>query len=64
MLQNLIQTLPDEPAAVLRVEPDLLERSARRFFPDTEDLAMADVSDFQGVGSKEVRNETQSGQGI
>ncbi len=64
MLENLIQTLPDERAAVLRVELDLLERSARRFFPDAEDLAMADVSDFQGVGSKKVRNETRSGQGI
>jgi uncharacterized membrane protein len=55
LLENLIQTLPEGRAAVLRTELDLLERSARRFFPDAEDLAMADVSDFQGVGSKKVQ---------
>jgi uncharacterized membrane protein len=55
LLENLIQTLPGERAAVLRIELDLLERSARRFFPDAEDLAMADVSDSQGVGSKKVQ---------
>jgi uncharacterized membrane protein len=55
LLENLIQTLPEERAVVLRIELDLLERSARRFFPDAEDLAMADVSDFQGVGSKKVQ---------
>lgn len=64
LLENLIQTLPEERDAVLRIELNLLERSARRFFPDAEDLAMADVSDFQGVGSKKVRNETRSGPGI
>ena len=52
MLENLIQTLPEERAAVLRRELDLLNRSAKRFFPETEDQAMADVSDFQGVGGK------------
>jgi uncharacterized membrane protein len=55
LLENLIQTLPEERTSVLRMELDLLERSARRFFPDAEDLAMADVSDFQGVGSKNIQ---------
>ena len=57
MLENLIQTLPEERAAVLRLELDLLDRSTKRFFPETEDQAMADVSDFQGVGGKEAINE-------
>ena len=52
MLQDLIQILPDERAAVLRLELSLLERSARRFFVEEEDRAMADVSDLQGVGGK------------
>jgi uncharacterized membrane protein len=52
MLENLIQTLPEKRAAVLRQELDLLERSAMRFFPEAEDQAMAIVSDLQGVGSK------------
>jgi uncharacterized membrane protein len=52
MLENLIQTLPEERAARLRLELTQLQRSADRFFADPEDRAMADVSDFQGVGGK------------
>jgi uncharacterized membrane protein len=54
MLENLIQTLPEKRAPVLRVELNVLERSIRRFFPEAEDLAMADVSDFQGMGGKKA----------
>jgi len=57
MLQDLIQTLPEERAAVLRLELNLLDRSAKRFFVEAEDQAMADVSDFQGVGGKQDRND-------
>jgi uncharacterized membrane protein len=60
MLENLIQTLPQERTAVLRRELDLLDRSAKRFFPDAEDRAMADVSDSQGVGGKPAPNETRT----
>ncbi len=52
MLENLIQTLPDERVPLLRQELSLLHRSAERFFPEPEDRALADVSDFQGMGSK------------
>lgn len=52
MLENLIQTLPPERAARLRTEQSLLQRSAARFFLEPEDLAMAEVGDLQGVGSK------------
>jgi len=56
MLEHLILTLPEERAPALKRELNLLERSARRFFPEAEDLAMADVSDFQGVGGKKSLN--------
>jgi uncharacterized membrane protein len=52
MLENLIQTLPADRVPMLREELDLLRRSAERFFPEPEDRAMAEVSDFQGMGSK------------
>jgi uncharacterized membrane protein len=52
MLENLIQTLPEERAALLRRELKLLERSAERSFDEPEDRALAEVSDSQGVGGK------------
>jgi uncharacterized membrane protein len=50
MLENLIQTLPPSRTALLREEITLLKRSAQRVFSDPEDQALAEVSDFQGVG--------------
>jgi uncharacterized membrane protein len=52
MLENLIQTLPEERTALLRQELLVLQKAAERFFPEPEDRALADVSDFQGVGGK------------
>jgi uncharacterized membrane protein len=52
MLENLIETLPEERAPRLRQELSLLNRSADRFFPEPEDRASAEVGDSQGVGSK------------
>jgi uncharacterized membrane protein len=52
MLENLIQTVPEKRAVLLRHELKLLERSAERFFLEPEDRALAEVSDFQGVGGK------------
>jgi uncharacterized membrane protein len=57
MLENLIETLPETRAAVLRHELSLLQRSVQRFFADPEDRAMADVGDFQGVGSSSNAQE-------
>lgn len=57
MLESLIQILPEERTAVLRLELDLLDRSSKRFFADAEDRAMADVSDVQGVGGKPALND-------
>ena len=56
MLENLIQTLPEERSALLRQELKLLHRSVERHFTDPEDLALAGVSDSQGVGGRPDRN--------
>lgn len=58
MLENLIQTLPEERVRALRQELALLRRSAERFFPEPEDRALAAVSDLQGVGSKSGQHES------
>jgi uncharacterized membrane protein len=60
MLENLILTVPDERATLLRQELKLLHRSAERFFKEPEDRALADVSDFQGVGGKHGRTITDT----
>jgi uncharacterized membrane protein len=53
MLENLIQTLPEGRASLLRRELALLHRSADRFFAEPEDRALAEVSDLQGVGGSQ-----------
>ena len=50
MLEDLIETLPEERAEPLRQELKMLKKSAERFFQEPEDRALADVSDSQGVG--------------
>jgi uncharacterized membrane protein len=57
MLENLIQTLPEARAVLLRQELELLHRSAERFFTEPEDRALAEVSDSQGVGGKHGRSQ-------
>jgi uncharacterized membrane protein len=52
MMESLIQVLPENRAALLRQELALLHRCAERFFSEPEDRALAEVSDFQGVGGK------------
>lgn len=54
MLENLIQTLPEARAALLRQELSLIHRSVERSFSEPEDRAMADLSDLQGVGGTSV----------
>jgi uncharacterized membrane protein len=55
MLENLIETLPEERAEPLRQELKLLKKSAERIFQEPEDRALADVSDSQGVGGTRER---------
>src|SRR5262249_11935890 len=56
MLDNLVQTLPKSRAPLLNQELEILHRFAERFFTEPEDRALAEVSDFQGVGGKHVPN--------
>lgn len=58
MLEDLIHTLPEERAGLLRNELKLLHRSAERFFAEPEDRALAEVSDSQGVGGKPGRDQS------
>jgi uncharacterized membrane protein len=51
MLEDLIATLPEERAALLRPELKLLTKSAERFFVEPEERAFAEVGDWQGIGS-------------
>jgi uncharacterized membrane protein len=59
MLDDLIQTLPEERAAALRQELQLLKRSAERFFLEPEDRALAEISDAQGVGGTQELSNTR-----
>lgn len=60
MLENLVQTLPEQRTPLLRQELCLLHRSAERCFVEPEDRALAEISDSQGVGSKSESNMTYS----
>jgi uncharacterized membrane protein len=57
MLEKLIQTLPESRAMLLRHELSMLRRSAEHSFSEPEDRALAEVSDFQGVGGKHGENK-------
>ena len=50
MLDNLIETLPEKRAPVLRLELDLLRASSKRIFLDVYDQALAETGDLQGMG--------------
>ena len=56
MLENLILTLPPPRAGLLRRELAVLQRPSERLFAEPEDRALAEVSDFQGVGGKHEQN--------
>jgi len=56
MLENLIQTLPERRHAALLEQLSLLDRDLQRHFPLPEDLALARISDSQGLGGhSEIR---------
>jgi uncharacterized membrane protein len=52
MLDNLSRRLPKARTELLQQELALLRRSAERAFAEPEDRALAEVSDYQGVGGK------------
>jgi len=51
MLENLIETLPERRAPLLRQELALLTSSSHRVFPDADDQDLAEAGDLQGLGS-------------
>lgn len=55
MLENLIQTLPERRAPMLRLELSLLQASAKRMFVDLYDQSLAETGDLQGMGGGEYR---------
>jgi uncharacterized membrane protein len=59
MLESLIQSLSEARAELLRKELVVLKRSAERLFAEPEDRALAEVSDFQGVGGKQEKKRAQ-----
>jgi hypothetical protein len=61
MLENLITTLPDRRAPLLRKELGLLEASSSRAFPDPADQALAGTSDLQGMGGSQVQDLFRTG---
>ena len=50
MLENLIETLPEQRRPLLRQELSLLHRKVENAFREPEDLARADTGDAQGMG--------------
>lgn len=52
MLENLIETLPERRAPLLRKELSLLSSSSRRMFQD-DDLTLAETGDLQGMGGRQ-----------
>jgi uncharacterized membrane protein len=61
MLENLVENVPEDRRSLLRLELALLHRSAERFFSEPEDRALADISDFQGVGGQQPARQNGSG---
>lgn len=57
LLEDLIEVLPAERTPLLKEELKLLNRSAKRFFIDPADRALAVVSDLQGVGGNPGNNQ-------
>lgn len=50
MLENLIGTLPERRAPLLRKELGHLASTTQEAFPEPDDQALADISDLQGMG--------------
>lgn len=55
MLENLMQTLPEHRAPLLRQELRLLALSAKRAFADADDQILAETGDMQGMGGESER---------
>lgn len=56
MLENLIETLPEQRAPLLRNELRLLASSSKRMFPEPDDQTLADTGDLQGMGGSNAES--------
>jgi hypothetical protein len=50
MIDNLMKTSPESRWSALRLELDLLDRSIEKLYIFPEDMALARISDRQGLG--------------
>ena len=50
MIQNLLQSLPENRLPALRQQQDVLDRTLQKFYAFPEDLALARIADSQGLG--------------
>ena len=50
MIDNLMKTLPESRLPALRLELDLLDRAVEKLYIFPEDVALARISDTQGLG--------------
>ena len=57
MLENLIETLPEQRAPLLRKELRLLAASAQRIFSEPDDQTLANTSDLQGIGGSNTERQ-------
>jgi uncharacterized membrane protein len=64
MLENLIETLPEKRAPMLRLELSLLEASAKRIFLDLYDQELAETGDLQGMGGGDNNHPEPRGAGV
>jgi uncharacterized membrane protein len=66
MLENLIETLPEDRTMLLRQELAVLQRTVTRLFPEPEDRALAAAGDSQGMGgtSERTKKRTQTSSSI
>src|SRR5262249_41627493 len=61
MLENLIETLPEERTMLLRQELSILHKTVERYFMEPEDRALAAAGDSQGMGGTSVRSQKRMG---
>jgi len=61
MLDNLVETLPEKRAPMLRLELTLLEASSKRTFLDLYDQALAETGDLQGMGGGDTKLHERQG---
>jgi uncharacterized membrane protein len=50
MIENLLQSLPEDRLPALRQQQDLLDRTLEKLYAFPEDLALARIADSQGLG--------------